>query len=119
MDAFYKNLGFKKMDELDQNIELKSVQWTWRVTIIFLVIIEIICLILMWNYIIPADFLGIPMFLIFIQDSLMIGFRCFFRLQILDKGSDRYKRNILGLIGNIAFLILSASMIIIIILRNI
>lgn len=105
MDAFYKNLGFKKMDELDQSIELKSVQYAWRTTIILMVIVELIVLAMMWNDIIPIDFGMFPMFIIFLQNLLMAGFRCFFQLKLVEKGTYEYRSNIIGLIGNAVFLL--------------
>lgn len=105
MDAFYKNLGFKKMDELDQSIELKSVQWTWRINIILMLIAEFVVLILMWNDIIPIDFGMFPMFIIFLQNFLMAGFRCFFQLKLVEKGTHEYRSNIVGLLGNSIFFI--------------
>ena len=117
MDAFYKNLGFKKMDELDQSIELKSVQWTWRVTIILMVVVQFVVLGLMWNDSIPSDFALFPMFVISLQNSFMFGFRSFFRLKILDKGMSDYQSSMIAVIGNVVFCIAIISTMIIVVIR--
>lgn len=118
MDAFYKNLGFKKMDELDKSIELKSVQCTWGVTIILMVIVEFIVLGLMWNDSIPNDFALFPMFVISLQNSFVFGFRCFFRLKVLEKGTRSYRNNIFGVVGNLLLSIAMITTMVIVVIRH-